>query len=206
MNAEQAKALREPFKPEQIGHIPKAGIMLDYVGHAVTTNRLLEVDSDWTWYPFSPEERASVCAKGDELWIWLTVCGVSRPGVGDGETAKIRIGDAIRNAAMRFGVALDLWAKEDLGGEPAPKSPAVEAVKSSYAQPKRDTKPDEEALKLAGTLVQLATDLGAGPATREQIAKNLANNALPQHKAWLKRQIGTATKSLEEKTLGAKVA
>jgi hypothetical protein len=27
---------------------------------------------------------------------------------------KERIGDAIRNAAMRFGIALDLWSKEEL--------------------------------------------------------------------------------------------
>ena len=30
------------------------------------------------------------------------------------ELEKQLISDAIRNAAMRFGVALDLWAKEDL--------------------------------------------------------------------------------------------
>src|SRR5690606_32615245 len=42
------------------------------------------------------------------------ICGVTRIGVGDGKSAKECIGDAIRNAAMRFGVALDLWAKEAL--------------------------------------------------------------------------------------------
>ncbi|HKN46238.1 MAG TPA: hypothetical protein VJW23_20185, partial [Propionibacteriaceae bacterium] len=40
--------------------------------------------------------------------------GVTRIGVGDGQTMKVKIGDAIRNAAMRFGVALDLWAKVEL--------------------------------------------------------------------------------------------
>ena len=39
---------------------------------------------------------------------------MERIGVGDGKSAKECIGDAIRNAAMRFGVALDLWAKDDL--------------------------------------------------------------------------------------------
>jgi hypothetical protein len=49
------------------------------------------------------------------LWIRLTVGGVTRIGYGNGtgpEAVKIAIGDAIRNAAMRFGVALDLWEKE----------------------------------------------------------------------------------------------
>jgi len=52
--------------------------------------------------------------QGDYLWIRLTVLGVTRPGVGEGKNPKERIGNAIRNAAMRFGVALDLWAKEEL--------------------------------------------------------------------------------------------
>ncbi len=64
--------------------------------------------------------------KAGNLWIKLTVCGVTRPGVGDGKTAKELIGDAIRNAAMRFGVALDLWAKEDLQANGA--GPAVSVM------------------------------------------------------------------------------
>lgn len=52
------------------------------------------------------------------LWIKLTVGGVTRLGVGScppGQTdaEKVLIGDALRNAAMRFGVAVDLWAKGD---------------------------------------------------------------------------------------------
>jgi hypothetical protein len=114
VNDEQAKALRAPFPAAQVEQLPKAGIKLDYVSHATTTSRLLEVDPTWTWRPFTVDELAGVNAEKGELWIWLTVAGVTRPGVGDGETAKIRIGDALRNAAMRFGVALDLWAKVDL--------------------------------------------------------------------------------------------
>jgi hypothetical protein len=117
MDTEQAGKLRAAFESSQIGHLPKAGITLDYVGHAATTDRLLQVDPEWTWRPFTIEERQQVCADPADLWIWLTICGVTRPGVGDGKNAKERIGDAIRNAAMRFGVALDLWAKEDLHSE-----------------------------------------------------------------------------------------
>jgi hypothetical protein len=116
MDDEQARKLREPFPPSAIGKLPKAGLMLDYVGHAATTDRLLQVDPAWSWQPMALDERGlpALDEKGN-LWILLTVCGVTRPGVGDGTTMKERIGDAIRNAAMRFGVALDLWAKEDLG-------------------------------------------------------------------------------------------
>ncbi len=115
MTADQAKKLREPFPPEVIGKLPKGGAMLDFVGHAACTDRLLQVDPEWTWEPLalSPEGLPALDRAGN-LWIRLTICGVTRIGVGDGKSAKECIGDAIRNAAMRFGVALDLWAKEDL--------------------------------------------------------------------------------------------
>lgn len=88
---------------------------LDYVGHAAVTDRLLTVDPLWTWEPLAlgPDGLPALDRAGN-LWIKLTICGVTRLGVGDGKSAKECIGDAIRNAAMRFGVALDLWAKDDL--------------------------------------------------------------------------------------------
>ena len=114
MTPENAAALRKPFPKSAIGKLPKGGAQLDYVGHAATTDRLLEVDPEWTWEPVAFDENGLPALQGRNLWIRLTVCGVTRYGVGDGASIKECIGDAIRNAAMRFGVALDLWAKEDL--------------------------------------------------------------------------------------------
>jgi hypothetical protein len=115
MTPDKATALRKPFPRESIGQLPKGGAMLDYVGHAAVVDRLLAVDPLWTWEPFAlgPDGLPAPDREGN-LWIRLTVCGVTRIGVGDGKNAKERIGDALRNAAMRFGVALDLWAKENL--------------------------------------------------------------------------------------------
>lgn len=112
MTPENAKALRAPFRPEQIGKLPRGQITLDYVGHADVTHRLLEVDPAWTWEPLAlTEEGLPAYDRGGGLWIRLTVCGMTRLGYGDGPDPKQRIGDAIRNAAMRFGVALDMWRK-----------------------------------------------------------------------------------------------
>ena len=115
MTPDTATALRKPFPAESVGKLPKGGVMLDYVGHAAVTDRLLTVDPHWSWEPFAlgPDGLPALDRAGN-LWIRLTVCGVTRIGVGDGKNAKEVIGDAIRNAAMRFGVALDLWAKENL--------------------------------------------------------------------------------------------
>lgn len=92
---------------------------VDFVGHADVTDRLLEVDPEWNWEPmgFDSFGNPSMDQNGG-MWIRLTVGGVTRLGYGhaDGKTGgnavKEVIGDAIRNVAMRFGVALDLWRKE----------------------------------------------------------------------------------------------
>lgn len=118
------KQLLEPFGPQDINHLPKGGTTLDYVGHAAVTRRLLDVDPEWNWEPLAYTETglpAITAGPGGEptgLWIKLTVLGVTRLGYGSVESRKAEpvkelIGDAIRNAAMRFGVALDLWKKHD---------------------------------------------------------------------------------------------
>lgn len=99
-------------------------VHLDYVGHAALTDRLLEVDPFWSWEFLSVDSSGlPVLDKDGGMWIKLTVCGVTRLGYGDaqgkvgGDATKERIGDALRNAAMRFGCALDLWHKGDLHAE-----------------------------------------------------------------------------------------
>lgn len=112
MNEEQQKKLREEFPASQVGKLPKGNVTLDYVGHGAVTDRLLEVDPEWNWEPMSVDEDGfPKLDQAGNLWIRLTVGGVTRLGVGDGATMKVLIGDALRNAAMRFGVALDLWIR-----------------------------------------------------------------------------------------------
>lgn len=113
--------------------ITEAHIHIDYVGHAETTDRLLTVDPEWNWEPVAFDEQGLPRFDRRDghpvgLWIRLTVCGLTRLGYGSVkpntfEAEKQLIGDALRNAAMRFGVALDLWAKTELESqleEPAP--------------------------------------------------------------------------------------
>ncbi len=98
-------------------------IHLDYVGHAALTDRLLDCDQLWNWEPVAVDEKgAPLLDRNGGMWIRLTVCGVTRLGYGDapgkngGNAVKEVIGDSLRNAAMRFGAALDLWHKGDLHG------------------------------------------------------------------------------------------
>lgn len=154
MNEEAAKALRQPFDPSAIGKLPRVTqkdgsksrcalcggylpphIHLDYVGHAAVTDRLLAVDPEWSWEPLAFGEDGLPLIRREQneskLWIKLTVAGTTRYGVGIAsgfELEKQLISDAIRNAAMRFGVALDLWSKEDIHQDeplPAPEPVAT---------------------------------------------------------------------------------
>lgn len=120
-------------------------VHLSYVGHAATTKLLLDADLMWDWVPLAYDDAGlpKFDATGG-LWIKLTVCGKTRLGYGNadkknnadaGAREKEVIGDALRNAAMRFGLALDLWSKADLhaddggdggdGGTGAPPPPAT---------------------------------------------------------------------------------
>jgi hypothetical protein len=171
--------LREPFKPEEIRHLPrvwcgqcknsrgqgcqqhrmvKCGkckqrmpdgghIDLAYVGHAEATNRLLNVDPFWGYEPLSLDERGLPQLDGYKgLWIRLTVCGMERLGYGHagdktgGDAIKETIGDAIRNAGMRFGMALDLWTTSDLeiiesGSDPREQEDGNQAGKQENVPP-----------------------------------------------------------------------
>jgi hypothetical protein len=133
--------MRKPFEAHQISKMCKStkkdnqpgrckdcggwhklpSVQLSYVGHAALTDRLLEADPRWTWEPMALAPNGTPLLDADGgMWIRLTVAGVTRLGYGDaqgktgGDATKERIGDALRNAAMRFGAALELWHKGDL--------------------------------------------------------------------------------------------
>lgn len=124
-------------------HHPRI-IHLDYVGHAALTDRLLDADPNWNWeYVAVGPDGNPVFDKDGGMWIRLTVCGVTRLGYGDAQgkvganATKERIGDALRNAAMRFGAALDLWHKGDLHGDDddQPASESANPVKTAVKKP-----------------------------------------------------------------------
>ena len=226
MTAAKARALRKAFPTAAVGKLPKPykadsqrgnckecggyhglpAVHLDYVGHAATTDRLLSVDPEWTWRPFTQDELMCLPPKLRDagLWIHLTVCGVTRPGVGDGKSAKECIGDAIRNAAMRFGVALDLWAKEDLHeiqaaqkGEPSAYDEAPPVLRPRQSPPpvERPTPPPatKEPL-LLNPASKLAKAMYAGLRDAE------AAGAITDPKAFMSEVVGREIASSKELT------
>lgn len=124
--------------PQIVSQLDKNGVSLSYVGHAEITRMLIEIDPEWTWEPAAwidgrpaTHLQAGLIKRRDgtvtevpmvTLWGRLTLLGVTRTAVGSVEAHKPDldkelVSDFLRNAAMRFGLCLSLWAK---GGPPTP--------------------------------------------------------------------------------------
>lgn len=140
MNEDKAKALRAPFRDDQVEAKNVGQRSYNFINHAVVTDRLISVDPAWYWQPMAISGNGSpVLDEFNGLWIRLTVCGVTRIGYGASEphqkgadAVKTAISDAIKNAAMRFGVALDLWGADSNGSSvelaPTPFTPPLRSV------------------------------------------------------------------------------
>lgn len=210
--------LREPFLPHQISVKPKPlnkdaqkgrceecggwhglpAVHLSYVGHAALTDRLLDCDPEWSWEPlaFGPDG-LPLFDKAGGLWIKLTVCGLTRLGYGDAQgktgpdATKEVIGDALRNAAMRYGAALDLWHKGDLhgsqtdddtGGESgqqpqSTRQPRTRAPAKSASQGESGASPEEIETQMQGaTTVPELVKIMNGLSKETQAAVNKTFN------------------------------
>lgn len=159
------KALRAPFAEDEVELLPKPyskdspkgnckdcggyhglpAVHLSYVGHAGLTMRLDDVvgPAGWSWEPFALDAAGLPAMGHGGMWIRLTILDVTKIGFGDanGKTGpsatKEIIGDALRNAAMRFGIGTYLWSKSD-------KAHAILARQGvdEDSAPQADTRPD----------------------------------------------------------------
>ena len=173
-------------------------VHLDYVGHAALTDRLLDADPEWNWAPVATTDKGvPALDENGGMWIRLTVCGVTRLGYGDadgktgGNAVKEAIGDAIRNAGMRFGMALDLWHKGDLHlDDDASDAPANEM-------------PDAEWSRLIQLVEASAADTGKminhfGVKNLRELNQDQYAEAIDMLNTKLAKKVKTKTQSLAE--------
>ena len=118
------KAVLEQYAtpdPKIVGTIPRNGINLAYVSHAEITRILIEIDPMWNWQPVAWVDGRPAIHEANgvaTMWGTLTLLGKSLVGVGSvrsdkPDLDKELVGDFLRNAAMRFGICLSLWSKQD---------------------------------------------------------------------------------------------
>lgn len=193
--------LQEPFKPNEINKLPKpykrdsqAGkcdecggwhglpaLHLDFLGHAALTKRFLDVDPLWYWEPmaFGEDGLPKFDSQGG-LWIRLFIAGHSRIGYGDSQgktgnnATKEAIGDALRNAGMRFGAALDLWHKGDLYDAKAERGDeeVVAPPTPLKKEPAKAIEYTEEQIAQANVYISLASAITKLPELKAFYEKN----------------------------------
>ncbi|WP_395326900.1 hypothetical protein WBP06_09300 [Novosphingobium sp. BL-8H] len=183
------------------GHHHKDAVHLDYVGHAALTHRLLDTDPEWYWEPVAfGQDGLPVLDRNGGLWIRLTVLGVTRLGYGDadgkqgGNAIKEAIGDALRNAAMRFGAALDLWHKGDLHGDDGEPADDDKPQTNTSKQEPKALKAQDDGMPADAwaKLIQLIE------ATNTDTSKMLKNFGVKDLKHLSPRQYDDAVAKLEE--------
>ena len=167
---------------------------VEFVGHANVTDRLLEVDPTWSWEPVGFDQRGlpALDANGG-LWIRLTVAGVTRIGYGgaDGkegdDAVKEAISDAIKVTAMRFGVGLDLWRKEEASG----KTSDEPSVQRQNGAPTVSQEAREALEELAATCDSMGYHplMVAKVFADEHKGANIRNASTPQHAEMVRKFI-----------------
>jgi len=164
--------------PKIVGKLPKGGMQLDFVGHADVTKMLIEIDPEWTWEPTAFDANGLPAYRVENgmahMAGWLTILGVRRLGIGSvmhnkPDLLKELISDFIRNAAMRFGVCLALWTKQEW--EDVSHTPSTPVAKPAPVAKVEPAKPSDPLVSMDNIKRFVDACKGAG-LDHEQIAKS----------------------------------
>lgn len=181
--------------PKIVGKLPKAGMQLDFVGHADVTKMLIEIDPEWTWEPTAFDTNGLPAYRVENgmahMAGWLTVQGVRRLGIGSvahnkPDLLKELVSDFIRNSAMRFGICLALWTKqewEDVSHTPSkPTLRPVPVTTQTYSKPVVQEPEVIDSFQDVDQVLANVVDLFAGAEVVEQSRNNHPANGTPQIK------------------------
>lgn len=186
-------------------HDPRA-IHLDYLSHAEVTSALIQADPCWNWRPAAFDENGHprIVLKNEPghgarlvMWGYLTVHGVERLGVGTApadaeDPEKEVISDFLKNAAMRFGIALSLWSKTEVS--------TAEVAPSAPASPDRNEEDTAQAARLL--LVAYNTLAGAHGLPllqEEQLERNLSTYPASSVRQGLERRLEELRAKIDKK-------
>jgi hypothetical protein len=190
--------------PKIVGKLPKGGTQLDFVGHADITRILISVDPHWRLVPIAWENgRPAMNIVNDmaTMWFELTLLGTSRLAIGSAKSNspdldKILYGDALRNGAMRFGISLNLWTKnewEDLDHNPAPKP----AARPAQPAPTAGAKPKPKTLTALSD--EQVNQFNAACETKGVDPKVVAANAgIPEGTPWMESHLPALRSAFKE--------
>jgi len=194
--------------PKIVGKLPKGGTQLDFVGHADITRILIEIDPHWRLVPIAWENgRPAMNVVNDmaTMWFELTLLGTPRLAIGTAKANAFDLdkqlyGDALRNGAMRFGISLSLWSKqewEDLNHNPAPAPAPRPTGQASKPAPAPAGKPKPKTLtplsdEQITQFEQACTAKGIDP---KAVA---ANAGIPEGTPWMESHLPALRSAFKE--------
>lgn len=129
--------------PKIVGKLPKGGSMLDFVGHADVNKALIEIDPLWTWQPVAWDDdgmpKIKVANGVATMWGIMTIHGKQMLGVATVQANKPDLykelaSDFLRNAAMRFGIYLSLWTKNEWEEQSVPEKSSARKTKAEKTE------------------------------------------------------------------------
>ncbi len=176
--------------PSIVGYIQRSGVNLAYVSHSEITRILIQVDPLWEWTPCGwADGRPQIHVENGIATMWgiLTIHGKSLIGVGSARADKADhekelIGDFLRNAAMRFGICLNLWSKEATDDS---RSPQVRVSTTTSVTPRQPS-------SVASPAVNRPV---AKPAVAGEVKKASAGNPISE------KQLGFLNKLIKENNI-----
>ena len=192
--------------PKIVGKLPKGGSSLSYVGHADITRILIEIDPHWRLGPIAWDNgRPAMNVVNDmaTMWFELTLLGTARLAIGSAKSNapdldKVLYGDALRNGAMRFGISLNLWTKqewEDLDHNPAPSNPRPTAPASAPEQAPKQAKPKTLTPLSQAQIDQFNTACEAKGITPLAVALNAG---IPEGTPWMESHLPALRSAFKE--------
>jgi hypothetical protein len=192
--------------PKIVGLLPKGGQQMSYVGHADITRILISVDPHWRLVPIAWENGRPACNIVNDMatmWFELTLLGTSRLAIGTAKANAFDLdkqlyGDALRNGAMRFGISLNLWTKnewEELDHNPAPSKPRPTAAANAPEQAPKQSKP-----KTLTPLSQPQIDQFTAACETKGIDPKVvaANAGIPEGTPWMESHLPALRSAFKE--------
>ena len=174
------RKLAEPFPPgevqwrvEALSRDKKRALVVPYVDARTVLDRLDKVVGPEGWHDayevLSDAERLVKDERGErrerlcEVKCRLTVLGVTKEDVGEGDSLKAAFSDALKRAAVKFGVGRYLYRLEKQGVDYDPETGRFTPPKLPEAEPEAEAEEEKpEAHRLIDQLLERLKEKGLG--------------------------------------------
>ena len=174
------RKLAEPFPPgevqwrvEALSRDKKRALVVPYVDARTVLDRLDKVVGPEGWHDayevLSDAERLVKDERGErrerlcEVKCRLTVLGVTKEDVGEGDSLKAAFSDALKRAAVKFGVGRYLYRLEKQWVDYDPEKGRLPPPKLPEAEPEAEAEEEKpEAHRLIDQLLERLKEKGLG--------------------------------------------